>query len=204
MSYQDRVTYPIRPSRGTDIASLMPRQASRSVFQKEITIQSNRYAVPENSESISILSALDSSTGYRPSERIPFKNNLSDLVRLEPFLRLVLIASALGKSAADRFAELREMPGVEEEAPLNPRVELELVEMIKAKTPLPQAPNLFLTSRGGLTLSWRLPGEIGIIMVIEPNRTLYYDKRDGASTSFEHGDFRGLSAALNKSTRNKA
>jgi len=182
----------------------MPRQSSSSVFQKGISVQAKRYAVSEKAETVSILSVLDELSGYRPHDRISIKNDLADLVKLEPFLRLILISNALGQSAADRFAELREMPGVDGEAPLNPKVELELVEMIKAKTPLPQTPNLFLTSFGGLTLSWRLPSEISLIMVIEPSRTIYYDKREGASTSFEHGDFGALSAALSRSTGNKA
>jgi hypothetical protein len=160
--------------------------------------------VPQKAEGGSILSALDELSGYRRSERVPLKNDLIDLAKLEPFLRLILVSGALGKPAADRLAELREIPGAEGEAPLHPKVQLELVEMIKAKVPLPQAPNMFLTSSGGLTLSWRLPDENSLIMVIEPCRTIYYDKHDGASKSFEHGNFDALSAALNRSTVNKA
>lgn len=204
MSYQDCLTYPVKNSRGTDISSLIPRQASSSVFPKAILVQARRFPVPQKAEGGSILSALDELSGYRRSERVPLKNDLIDLAKLEPFLRLILVSGALGKPAADRLAELREIPGAEGEAPLHPKVQLELVEMIKAKVPLPQAPNMFLTSSGGLTLSWRLPDENSLIMVIEPCRTIYYDKHDGASKSFEHGNFDALSAALNRSTVNKA
>ena len=135
-------------------------------------------------------------SGYQAPELVSLSNDLMGLAASPLYLRLKLIEGALGEKAAERFSELRGIPASEEEESLKLKVELELASMIRAKVPLPENPYMFLTSNGGLTLSWRSANNNSLVVVIEPSRIVFFDKRDKGSKILSHGDFSGLTEAI--------